>query len=116
MLLKSFGRAGLCAALVLGRLVAAEPARKEFHVPAGDAAATLGEFARQSGEQIVFLVDNVRGQRTKPIDGEMNAFTALQLMLADTKLTAHRDPSNGTMTVARRPEPRPEEKPLPPKA
>jgi iron complex outermembrane receptor protein len=125
MLLKSFGLAapwwrrfallGFCVALALGRLVAAEAPRKEFHVPAGDAAATLGEFAKQSGEQIVFLVDNVRGQRTKAIDGELNAFVALQQMLLGTNLTAHRDPSNGTMTVARRPEPRPEEKPPAPK-
>jgi iron complex outermembrane receptor protein len=102
------------AALSLSPLVAAESPRKEFHLPAGDAAVTLGEFARQSGEQIVFLVDNVRGQRTKAIDGELVAFDALQRMLADTNLIAHRDSSNGAMTVARRPEPRLEDKPKPP--
>ncbi len=107
---------GLGAAFAFGPLAAAESAQKEFHIAAGDAATTLGEFARQSGEQIVFLVDNVRGQRTQPVDGELNAFTALQLMLVETKLAAHRDESNGTMTVARRPEPLPEKKPPAPKA
>jgi len=105
--------AGICAALAFGRLLAAEAAPKVFHVPAGDAAATLGEFARQSGEQIVYLVDNVRGQQTKAIDGEFSAYVALQQMLLDTNLAAHRDPTNGAMTVTRRPAPRPEEKPKP---
>lgn len=106
--------AAFCAALALGPLVAADAPRKEFHIPAGDAATTLSEFARQSGEQIVFLVDNVRGQRTKAVDGELTSLEVLQLMLVDTHLAAHRDSSTGAMTVVRRPEPRPEEKRKPP--
>lgn len=106
--------AGLYAALVAGPLAAAEGVLREFHVPAGDAAVTLIDFARQSGEQIIYLVDKVRGRRTRAVDGRLGAFEALQRMLADTNLSAHRDSSTGAMTVVRRPEPLPEEKRKPP--
>ena len=98
------GRALLVAGGLVGALAAAPAARREFRVPAGDAASTLPEFARQSGEQIVYLVDNVRGQRTRAVAGEFAAFAALQRMLADSELVAHRDRASGAMTVARRPE------------
>jgi len=44
--------------------VAAEAPRKSYNLPSGDAALTLKQFAADSGEQIVYLVDNVRGERT----------------------------------------------------
>ena len=93
--------------LASGSLAAAEASKKIFHVPAGDAVKTLGEFAGQSGEQIVYLVDNVGGERTKPVDGEFASFDALQLMLDGTGLAAHRELSTGAMVVSRRIETRP---------
>jgi iron complex outermembrane receptor protein len=57
-------------------LRAAEATRREFRVPAGDAAETLREFARQSGDQIIYLEDKVRGQRTRPIRGQLVPFAA----------------------------------------
>ena len=108
--------AGFCTALAVHGLFAADGARREFHLPAGDAAATLGEFARQADEQIVFLVDTVRGQRTNAVEGALPPFEALQQMLAGTALAAHRETATGAMTVVRRPEPRPEERPKPPPA
>ncbi|PTX95818.1 TonB-dependent receptor [Opitutus sp. ER46] len=75
---------------------------RAFHVPAGDAVQTLAEFARQSGEQLVYLVDNVQGERTVRIDGTYRVADALQRMLASTRLTVHRDGSSGAMIVVRR--------------
>lgn len=98
------------ALLAAGPLAATGNGPRRFNLPAGDAATTLTEFARQSGEQIAYLVDNVRGQRTRAVTGELSAYEALRQMLVDTNLTAHRDSATGAMTVARRPEPRPEEK------
>jgi len=94
-------------ALAVGLAVAggAEPARKSFHIRVGDAAVTLVEFARQSGEQIVYLVENVRGQQTSPVEGEWSAREALERMLAGTNLTVLRDAASGAMTVSRRSEP-----------
>lgn len=96
-------------------LLGADARRQAFHVAAGDAAVTLGELARQSGEQIVFWVDHVRGQRTRAVDGELTALDALQQMLAGTALAVVRDPATGAMTVVRRPAPPPEEQPRAPK-
>ncbi|HET7535851.1 MAG TPA: hypothetical protein VFJ90_05305, partial [Candidatus Didemnitutus sp.] len=59
--------AGWC--LAFGVMQGAETALRDFSIPAGDAAVTLTEFARQSGEQIAYLSDNVRGQQTAAIQG-----------------------------------------------
>ena len=85
----------------------AAEALKSYNIPAGDAPDTLAAFARQSGEQLVYLVDNLRGQTTRPIRGQFTASAALQQMLAGTPLTVHRDGPDGPMTVSRRPEPLP---------
>ncbi len=83
----------------------AESTPRDFAIPAGDAAVTLTEFARQSGEQIAFLSDTVRGQRTPAVEGRFVPSDALQRMLADTNLTVRRDPATGAMTVVRQMEP-----------
>lgn len=98
-------------------MLAAEEAKKEYHIAAGDAQTTLAEFGKQSGEQIVFLVDNVRGQKTVAVDGELTAQDALGRMLAGTNLVMHRDATNGAMVVSRKVEMRPEEgRPTEPKS
>lgn len=91
-------------ASAVGGSFAAGGLTRRFDLPAGDAAVTLELFARQSGEQLVYLVDNVRGQTSNPVHGEYNALDALQRMLRGTTLTVHRDGLSGPMTVARRPE------------
>ena len=50
--------------LIAAVLRAAEPVRRSYDLPAGDAAATLKKFVEQSGEQLLFLVTKVRGIRT----------------------------------------------------
>lgn len=82
-------------------LSAAEPVRKNFDVPAGDAAATLRQFAEQSGEQVVFLVNKVRGVATKPVRGEFTAREALERMIAGTDLALVQDEQTGALTVNR---------------
>jgi iron complex outermembrane receptor protein len=88
----------------VGWIFAAGGEVKRFDLPAGDAALTLELFARQSGEQLVYLVDNVRGQTSSAVHGEYSALDALERMLRGTTLTVHRDGRDGPMTVARRPE------------
>jgi iron complex outermembrane receptor protein len=97
----------LFVALASGRARGAEPLRP-FDIPAGDAAETLNVFARQSGEQLVFLVDNVRGQTTRAVQGRLTPFDALRLLLSGTRLVVHRDGVGGPMTVSRRTDLRPQ--------
>jgi len=86
---------------------AADGTTKNYDIPAGNAATTLEMFALQSGEQLVYLIDNVRGQATQPVHGEFTALAALNRMLLGTNLTVHRDGPGGPMTVSRRIDARP---------
>ena len=98
-----------CVVASTSTLFAAEAARKNYEVAAGEAPATLDAFVKQSGEQIVFLVDTVRGQKTNAVSGEMTAQEALEKMLAGTNLSVRRDASNGAMVVVRKPELKPDD-------
>ncbi len=89
---------GLCFA---GALFAAEPARQKFDVPAGEASATLRQFAAQSGQTVVYFVETVRGVRTGPVRGEFTAREALNRMLAGTELVLVQDEKSGALTISR---------------
>jgi iron complex outermembrane receptor protein len=78
---------------------AANPAKKSFDVPAGDAARTLRSFSEQSGEQIIFPVEQVRGVRTQAVKGQLSTREALDLMLAGTALVAEEDKVTGAFAV-----------------
>lgn len=83
---------------------AENPLLRRFQISAGDATRTLAEFGRQSGEQLVYLVDNVRGHRTQPVTGELPPLAALNQMLAGTSLVVHRASPEGPITVSRQTE------------
>lgn len=76
---------------------------RSYDLPAGDANATLRLFAKQSGQQLVYLVDAVRGERTRAVSGAHTPLEALERMLVGTDLIVRRDPATGAMTVVRRP-------------
>ncbi|MFT3870789.1 MAG: TonB-dependent receptor plug domain-containing protein [Nibricoccus sp.] len=75
--------------------------KKHFNLPAGDAAVTLKAFADQSGEQIIYPAEQVRGLQTKAVQGELTAHSALEAMLADTGLTTVQDKETGALVVRR---------------
>lgn len=77
------------------------PARP-FDLPGGDAATTLKEFTAQSGEQIVYMVDNVRGEKTRSVTGTLTSRAALDQMLEGTALSASQDPVTGALVVGRK--------------
>jgi len=72
---------------------------KSFDLPAGDAAATLKQFTEQSGVQLVYLVDKVRGAITSPVKGSMTAREALTLMLVGTDLEVVQDARSGALMI-----------------
>ena len=92
--------AALCA-FVLGTTArAADAAKKTYDVPAGDAATTLRQFGDQSGEQVVFPVDQVRGVKTNAVKGELTAREALNRMVGGTDLVVAQD-KTGALAVNR---------------
>ena len=75
-------------------------ARRTFDLPHGDAAVTLGQFAAHAREQIVYRVDQVRGERTNAVVGEYADREALQRMLAGTGLIVIEDAASGALIVS----------------
>ena len=94
--------AAFCCAIGVSATSGATAATKSYNVPGGDAAATLTQFARNSGCQIVYLVENVRDEKTQPVRGEYAALDALRVMLSGTALFAVQDESTGALVVSRK--------------
>jgi hypothetical protein len=80
---------------------------REFEIPAGDAVKTLPLFARQSSVPLVYLVEDVRGERTQPVHGTYDAMTALGKMLTGSRLTVSYDRETSALMVRRQKEPPP---------
>lgn len=80
---------------------AAEVAKKNYQLPAGDAVVTLKRFSEQSGEQLVYPVDAVRGVQTNALSGELTARDALGRLVAGTELRVVQDASSGALAVNR---------------
>lgn len=102
----------LCALLCLlggmlsaASLLAANEAKRSFDLPSGDAEVILREFFRQSGVQIVFDVDKIRGVRTAVVRGDFIPLEALNRMFARTGLVAVQDEQTGALTIRRAPRP-----------
>jgi len=95
-------RALVLAAWLATAAQAAESGQKSFHLPHGDAETTLKQFVEQSGEQVIYFVDKVRGVQTRPVQGKFNPFTALEFMLQDTPLRAVQDEKTGALSVVAR--------------
>lgn len=100
----------LCCAIGATAATGAEARKKSYDVPGGDATTTLAQFARNSGDQIVYLVENVRTEKTQPVRGEFTAIEALRQMLTGTALFAVQDEATGAFVVSRR-RPEPAKKP-----
>ncbi len=94
----------LCCALAVsaGQGATAVEQKRSYDLPSGDAATTLNQFAGASGQQIIFMMDKVKGERTNAIAGNYAAREALDRMLAGTGLIATRDPATGAFVVSRK--------------
>lgn len=99
--------AGVALGLI-GTTACAEPANasvnanrvQPFNIAAGTMQDALDAWIRQSGRQVIYRVDDVRGIRTSGINGNFDAASALQGLVAGTGLTVHRDRS-GAFAVTR---------------
>jgi len=86
--------------------LAGEAAKKTFAIPAGEAVATFKQFGAQSGQQLIYSGDAVKGVTTNAVRGELTAREALDLMTAGTRLTVTEDRTNGALAVTRAPDPK----------
>ncbi|MCX6942207.1 MAG: hypothetical protein NTX09_16015 [Verrucomicrobia bacterium] len=88
-------------ACALAPVQAGEAARKSYDIAAGDAVSTLKRFADESGRQVVFLVEAVRGTTTNAVRGEYTVREALTRLVADTGLAVAEDAQSGALMVNR---------------
>jgi iron complex outermembrane recepter protein len=91
--------AGSVCALALSTVAMAQETAKTFDVPAGDLAPALDAYIKQSGEQLIYRVADVRGMKTPGVRGALSSDEALQQLLAGTALKIQRDPS-GLIAIA----------------
>ena len=61
----------LCIGCSVSRLSGAESESRSFALPAADAEVTLEAFSDQAGVQIVYLLGDVRGVTTNPVNGTL---------------------------------------------
>jgi iron complex outermembrane receptor protein len=95
--LKSVLAGGVCALALTSAAYAADG--KDFNVPAGELSQALDLYIRQSGEQLIYRVADVRGMKSPGVSGALSSEEALARLLEGTSLTIRRDPS-GLIAVA----------------
>jgi len=84
---------------------AADNYRKPYDLPADDATASLKRFSEQSGRELVYPVDQVRGITTRPVKGDLTALEAINRMLAGTDLYVLQDEKSGAFAINRASDP-----------
>lgn len=121
---RTLGRLLLLLLCFAGEIVAdaAESRRKSYALPAAEAPLALNQFAEQSGEQVIFLLNQVKGVRTNSVNGRFTAREAIERLVADTVLRVVADQQTGAFMIQRVADatppdrtPDPKEKKSPPK-
>lgn len=90
---------GLLAALLPAALLAAEPVKKSYDIPAGVAEQTLKTFSAQSGLEVLFATKTAGKTGTNAVKGEFTAAEAIARLLEGTGLAATADARSGAFTV-----------------
>lgn len=81
--------------------LAADAAIKTFDIPAGEAAATLKLFSSQSGMELLYSLEEIKGEKTRTVRGELPPREALNRMLDGTALSATQDKATGALAVGK---------------
>src|ERR1700722_11491852 len=87
----------LCAALWTGAALG-QAQTYTFDIPKEPLSQALREYARVSGQQIIFTDDLVAGKTASPLHGSYAPDEALSRLLAGTSLVAERS-TNGALMV-----------------
>ena len=77
----------LAGAVVVTRAQASRLDKLPFKISAGTAPEALAEFIRQSGFQVLFDFDAIRGFSTHEVSGQLDAGEALSRMFEGSGLT-----------------------------
>lgn len=72
---------------------------KSLDIPGGDLVAALSALAKQSGVELIYRADQLRGVRTKGVKGTLTAQDALAQLLKDSGFAMRRDASGAIVIV-----------------
>src|SRR5690348_18081113 len=97
-LLRTVSAASLCLALCAP---ASAQQKFTFDLPEQQLSTSLKEYARVSGQQIIFTEDLVWGDISKPLHGSFSTAYALNALLAGTDLFVEHT-TRGAVMVRRR--------------
>lgn len=78
---------------------AAAAQTSNFNIAAGDLKAALDAFARQSGVQLIYRIEDVRGARSRGVLGSLPPDQALARLLDGAPFAIRRDPSGAIALV-----------------
>ncbi|SDR19700.1 Secretin and TonB N terminus short domain-containing protein [Pseudoxanthomonas sp. CF385] len=98
----------------------AQAAPGRIDLPAGELATALNTLAKQSGTQLVYRADQMKGRRTTGVQGAATTDQALERLLKGSGFEAKRDASGAVLIVQadatprRAPAPRPAPQEAPP--
>lgn len=84
-----------------------------FAIPAAPAEVTLESFSEQSGAQVIYLLEDVRGVTTNTLRGRLDIGEALDRLVAGTALRAEQDGKSGAYVLRRDRQPRATAQPVP---
>ncbi|MES2902430.1 MAG: TonB-dependent receptor [Pseudomonadota bacterium] len=97
-----------CAAALLLAFsfnASAQTAPRQFDIPAGELKTAIDAYAQQSGIQLVYKVEEVRGLSAGAVKGAMAPEAALALLLKGTSLQIKRDQSDAVVIFRSKSEP-----------
>ncbi|QNN70792.1 STN domain-containing protein [Thermomonas carbonis] len=92
-------RALLLSLACTAALAAQAQTAPRIDIPAGDLAAALDVYARQSGTQLVYRADQLKGARTPGVKGQAASPQALDALLKGSGYRAQRDASGAVVIV-----------------
>ena len=90
----------LFLALACSAALAAQAQGGRIDIPAGDLASALDAYARQSGTQLVYRADQLKGARTAGLQGQAASPQALDALLKGSGFHAQRDDSGAVLVLA----------------
>lgn len=88
---------GASAIAMSSTAIAGEPA--DFDIEEGELQKALNAYIDQSGEQLIYRVDEVRGAKTEGVEGRYETDDALDVLLENTGFDARWDQSGAAVVV-----------------
>src|SRR5882724_1783815 len=109
---RCFAAAILAATVCVVAIAApAQAQNQRFQIAPGDLGQALDAYIHQSGRQLIYRVDDVRGVHSPGVQGEMSADDALAALLSGTGFSSRTD-SSGAVAVVRDYHPMGDDRPL----